>query len=43
MSTDKKEYHFRVGMLLFLMKHFRPDIANATRDLSKANGANMQH
>ena len=28
-------------MLLFLMKHSRPDIANATRELSKENdGAN---
>ena len=28
-------------MLLFLMKHSTPDIANATRELSKANdGAN---
>ena len=26
-----------MGMLLYLVKHSRPDIANATRELSKAN------
>ena len=38
---DQKEYWSRVGMLLYLLKHSRPDIANVTRKLSKANyGAN---
>ena len=35
--TNKKQlkYHTGVGMLLFLIKHSRPDIANSTRELSK--------
>jgi hypothetical protein len=32
---EHKEYRSRVGMLLYLVKHSRPDIANATRELSK--------
>ena len=34
---DQKEYQYRVGVLLFLMKQSRPDIATKTKDLSKAN------
>ena len=38
---DQKEYWSRVGMLLFLVKQSRSDIANATRELSIAvDGAN---
>jgi len=35
--SDKDKTHYRsgVGMLLFLVKHTRPDLANATRELSK--------
>ena len=36
-AEDQNEYQPRVGMLLFLVKHSRPDIANATRNLSKSN------
>ena len=36
-SVEKhKIYRSGVGMLLFLVKHSRPDIANAVRELSKA-------
>ena len=34
---NQKEYQSGVGVLLCLAKHSRPDIANATRELSKAN------
>ena len=38
---DQKTYRSGMGMLLYLVKHSRPDIANVTRELSKANdGAN---
>jgi len=35
--SDEEQTHScsGVGMLLFLVKHSRPDIANATRELSK--------
>jgi hypothetical protein len=37
MSKDaKKSYISGVGMLLYLVKHSRPDIANGARELSKA-------
>ena len=42
--NDKKQlkYHTGVGMLLFLIKHSRPDIANCTRELSKVlDGATL--
>ena len=36
MSKDEhKTYRSGVGMLLYLVKHSRPDIANSTRELSK--------
>ena len=39
---DQWIYQSGVGMLLYLVKHFRPNIANMTRELSKANnGANL--
>ena len=34
---DQQIYRSGVGMLLYLVKHSRPDIANVTRELSKAN------
>jgi len=34
-ETEKTYYRSGVGMLLFLVKHSRPDIANVTRELSK--------
>ena len=33
------DYRSGVGMLLFLVKHTRPDIANSVRELSKALGS----
>ena len=33
---DHKAYRSGVGMLLYLVKHSRPDITNAVRELSKA-------
>ena len=42
-SEEQTEYRSGVGMLLFLVKHSRPDIANATRELSKhMGGANRR-
>ena len=38
---DRRIYQSGIGMLLYLVKHSRPNIANMTRKLSKANdGAN---
>ena len=38
---DQRTYQSGIGMPLYLVKHLRPDLANATRELSKANdGAN---
>ena len=34
-TEEHKLYRSGVGMLLYLVKHSRPDIANATRELSK--------
>jgi hypothetical protein len=34
-DEDHKAYRSGVGMLLYLVKHSRPDIANAVRELSK--------
>ena len=40
----QSRYRSGVGMLLFLVKYSRPDIANAVRELSKANdGATENH
>ena len=36
-AEDQKEYWLGVGVLLYLVKHSRPDIANATMELLKAN------
>jgi hypothetical protein len=35
-KEDQKLYRSGVGSLLYLVKHLRPDIANAVRELSKA-------
>ena len=43
-SEDQKKFRSGVGMLLYLVKHSRPDIANAVRELSKvADGATTAH
>ena len=34
---DQQRYQSNIRMLLFLVKHSRPDIATAIRELSKAN------
>ena len=41
-KTPGTPYHSGVGMLLYLVKHSHPDIANTVRELSKVlDGANM--
>ncbi|HSN66223.1 MAG TPA: reverse transcriptase domain-containing protein, partial [Fusibacter sp.] len=41
---DQKKFRSGVGMLLYLVKHSRPDISNAVRELSKvADGATKAH
>jgi hypothetical protein len=41
---DQKKFRTGVGMLLYLVKHSRPDISNAVRELSKvADGATQAH
>jgi hypothetical protein len=43
-SDDQKLFRSGVGMLLYLVKHSRPDIQNAVRELSKvADGATQAH
>ena len=34
---DEQDYQSGIGMLLYLVKHSGPNLANATRALSKAN------
>ena len=42
MADDQKIFRSGVGMLLYLVKHSRPDIANAVRELSKSmDGATL--
>ena len=36
-AKDQKEYQSGLGMLLFLVKHSKSDIANVTSKLSKTN------
>ena len=36
-AEDQKEYQFGVRVSLFFLTHSRPDIANITIELSKAN------
>ena len=43
-KTEQTKYRSGLGMLLYLVKHSRPDIANAVRELSKvADIANQAH
>jgi hypothetical protein len=43
-SERKKQFRMGVGMLLYLVKHSRPDISNSVRELSKvADGATKTH
>ena len=40
-TEDQWDYPSSIGMLLYLVKRLHPDLANMTRELSKANdGAN---
>ena len=34
---DQQDYWSGICMLLYLVKHLHPDVANMTRELSKAN------
>ena len=36
-AKDQQEYQLGVGMLLYLVKHLYPDLANVIRELLKAN------
>jgi hypothetical protein len=41
---DQKKFRTGVGIMLYLVKHSRPDISNAVRELSKvADGATQAH
>ena len=41
-ANDQSKYRTGVGMLLFLVKHSRPDLSNSVRELSKVmDGATM--
>ena len=43
-AEDQKKYRSGVGMLLYLIKHSRPDLANAIRELTKVlDGATQAH
>lgn len=43
-KTDQTTYRSGVGMLLYLVKHSRPEISNAVRELSKVgDGATKAH
>ena len=43
-AQEQTTYRSGVGMLLYLVKHSRPDISNAVRELSKvADGATLAH
>jgi hypothetical protein len=43
-SKDQTKFRSGVGILLYLVKHSRPDIANAVRELSKvADGTTKDH
>ena len=43
-EDEQTKYRSGVGMLLYLIKHSRPDLGNAIRELSKvADGANNAH
>ena len=38
-TKDQRNYWSCIVVLLYLMMHLRPNIANATKELSKANGS----
>ena len=41
---EQTKYRSGVGMLLYLIKHSRPDISNAVRELTKVlDGATQAH
>jgi hypothetical protein len=41
---QQTKYRSGVGMLLYLVKHSRPDISNAVRELTKVlDGATLAH
>ncbi|KAG7348743.1 hypothetical protein IV203_011340 [Nitzschia inconspicua] len=41
---DQKDYRSAVGMLLYLVKHSRPDLSNSVREVSKVmDGATDEH
>jgi hypothetical protein len=43
-SKDQTKYHSGVGILLYLVKHSRPDISNVVRELTKVlDGATNAH
>jgi len=42
LDQDQKLYKSGVGMLLFLVKHTRPDLSNSTRELSKVMDKAME-
>ena len=43
-EEDQKQYRSGVGMLLYLLKHSRPDLSNSARELSKVmDGATKAH
>jgi hypothetical protein len=43
-DAEQKDFRSGVGMLLYLVKHSRPDISNAVRELSKVmDGATEEH
>jgi hypothetical protein len=43
-DTDQSKYGSGVGMLLYLVKHSRPDLANCVRELTKVlDGATDAH
>jgi hypothetical protein len=43
-EESQKQYRSGVGIILYLVKHSRPDISNATRELSKVvDGATEAH
>ena len=39
LMEDQRMYRLGIGMLLYMVKHLHPNLANATRELSKANNS----
>jgi hypothetical protein len=43
-ENDQRDFRSGVGMLLYLVKHSRPDLSNAVRELTKVmDGATEEH